>query len=28
MEHGASGLLAKPLDFRDLLEHIHTVLGD
>jgi DNA-binding response OmpR family regulator len=28
MEHGASGLLVKPLDFRDLLEHIHTVLGD
>jgi DNA-binding response OmpR family regulator len=28
MEHGTSGLLAKPLDFKDLLEHIHTVLGD
>ena len=28
MEYGASGLLAKPLDFKDLLEHIHTVLGD
>ncbi len=28
MEQGASGLLAKPLDFKDLLEHIHTVLGD
>ena len=28
MEHGASGLLAKPLDVKDLLEHIHTVLGD
>jgi DNA-binding response OmpR family regulator len=28
MEHGASGLLVKPLDFKDLLEHIHTVLGD
>ncbi len=28
MKHGASGLLAKPLDFKDLLEHIHTVLGD
>jgi DNA-binding response OmpR family regulator len=28
MEHGASGLLAKPLDFKDLLEHIHTVIGD
>jgi len=28
MEHGASGLLAKPLDLKDLLEHIHTVIGD
>lgn len=28
MKHGASGLLVKPLDFRNLLEHIHTVLGD
>ena len=28
MEHGACGLLAKPVDFKDLLEHIHTVLGD
>jgi len=28
MEHGASGLLVKPLDFKDLLEHIHGVLGD
>ena len=28
MEHGASGLLAKPLEFKDLLEYIHTVLGD
>jgi len=28
MKQGASGLLAKPLDFKDLLEHIHTVLGD
>jgi len=28
MKHGASGLLVKPLDFKDLLEHIHTVLGD
>jgi DNA-binding response OmpR family regulator len=27
MEHGASGLLIKPLDFRDLMEHIHAVLG-
>ena len=28
MRHGASGVLVKPLDFKDLLEHIHTVLGD
>jgi len=28
MKHGASGLLVKPLDFKDLLEHIHTALGD
>jgi len=28
MEHGMSGLLVKPLDFADLLEHIHGVLGD
>jgi len=28
MKHGASGLLVKPLDFKDLLEYIHTVLGD
>jgi DNA-binding response OmpR family regulator len=28
MKHGASGLLVKPVDFKDLLEHIHTVLGD
>ncbi len=28
MEHGASGLLVKPLDFKDLLEYIRTVLGD
>jgi DNA-binding response OmpR family regulator len=28
MKHGASGLLVKPLDFKDLLEHIHAVLGD
>jgi DNA-binding response OmpR family regulator len=25
---GASGLLTKPLDFKDLVEHIHTVIGD
>jgi DNA-binding response OmpR family regulator len=28
MEHGVSGLLIKPVDFADLLEHIHGVLGD
>jgi DNA-binding response OmpR family regulator len=28
MKHGTSGLLVKPLDFKDLLEYIHTVLGD
>ena len=28
MKHGASGLLVKPLEFKDLLEYIHTVLGD
>jgi DNA-binding response OmpR family regulator len=28
MKHGASGLLVKPLDFKDLLECIHTVVGD
>jgi DNA-binding response OmpR family regulator len=28
MKHGAAGVLVKPLDFTDLLEHIHSVLGD
>ena len=28
IKHGASVLLVKPLDFKDLLEYIHTVLGD
>jgi DNA-binding response OmpR family regulator len=28
MKHGTSGLLVKPLDFKDLLEYIHTVLGN
>jgi len=28
MEHGVSGLLIRPVDFADLLEHIHGVLGD
>jgi DNA-binding response OmpR family regulator len=27
MEHGANGLLVKPLDFKDLMEHVHAVLG-
>jgi DNA-binding response OmpR family regulator len=27
MEHGASGLLVKPLDFADLMEHVQAVLG-
>lgn len=26
--HGARGLLVKPIDFNDLMEHIHGVLGD
>ncbi len=28
MEHGARGLLVKPIEFNDLMEHIHGVLGD
>jgi DNA-binding NtrC family response regulator len=28
MKHGASGVLIKPLESKDLLEYIHTVLGD
>jgi DNA-binding response OmpR family regulator len=28
MKCGAAGLLTKPLDFEDLMECIHTVLGD
>jgi CheY-like chemotaxis protein len=28
MKHGASCLLTKPLSTRDLMEHIHTLLGD
>jgi DNA-binding NtrC family response regulator len=28
MKHGASGLLVKPLSNKELIEHIHTVLGD
>ena len=28
MKHGASGLLLKPLGIKELIEHIHAVLGD
>jgi CheY-like chemotaxis protein len=28
MKHGASGLLVKPLSIKELIEHIHSVLGD
>ena len=28
MKHGASGLLVKPLGIKDLLEYIHTLLGE
>jgi DNA-binding response OmpR family regulator len=28
MKHGASGLLVKPLSIKDLLEYVHTLLGD
>lgn len=28
MKCGASGLLTKPFDFKDLMECVHTVLGD
>jgi DNA-binding response OmpR family regulator len=28
MKHGASGLLVKPLGIKDLLEYVHTLLGD
>jgi DNA-binding response OmpR family regulator len=28
MKHGASGLLVKPLAMKELIEHIHTALGD
>jgi DNA-binding response OmpR family regulator len=27
MEHGASGLLVKPLEFKDLMEHVQGVIG-
>jgi CheY-like chemotaxis protein len=28
MKHGASGLLVKPLGIKDLMEYVHTLLGD
>jgi DNA-binding response OmpR family regulator len=28
MKHSANGLLVKPLGIKDLIEHIHTALGD
>jgi DNA-binding response OmpR family regulator len=28
MNHGAAGLLVKPLSTRELIEHIHSALGD
>jgi DNA-binding response OmpR family regulator len=28
MKHGASGLLVKPLAIKELIQHIHTALGD
>ncbi|MFC2003956.1 response regulator [Chloroflexota bacterium] len=28
MKHGASGLLVKPLGIKELLEYIHTLLGE
>jgi CheY-like chemotaxis protein len=28
MKHGASGLLVKPLGIKDLMESVHTLLGD
>jgi len=28
MKHGASGLLVKPLSIKELLEYIHTLLGE
>ena len=28
MQHGASGLLVKPLGIKELLEYIHTLLGE
>jgi DNA-binding response OmpR family regulator len=28
MKHGASGLMVKPLGIKDMMEYIHTLLGD
>ena len=28
IKHGANGLLVKPLEFKNLLEYIQTVIGD
>lgn len=28
MKHGANGLLVKPLGIKELIEYIHTALGD
>ena len=28
MKHGASGLLVKPLTIKELIEYIHTLLGE
>jgi hypothetical protein len=28
MKHGASGLLVKPLGIKELVEYIHTLLGE
>jgi CheY-like chemotaxis protein len=28
MKHGANGLLVRPLGTKELIEHIHTALGD
>jgi len=28
MKHGAGGVLVKPINTKELIEHIHTMLGD
>jgi CheY-like chemotaxis protein len=28
MAHGASGLLVKPVAIKDMVEHVHTIVGD